>query len=682
MSTEEQYSGPPNRFMELNLIPPLCDVLCEMKWSQPTHIQCAAIPPALEGKDIIGIAETGSGKTGAFLLPIIQHWIRAGRPTGFALLLAPTRELAQQLATEACRLGSPLHDQSSGDALRVVRLVGGEDMVEQALQLAWHRHHLIVATPGRLVDHIKQSPTFAQQQLSQIRQLVLDEADRMLNMAFAEDMDLILDHFQRPLSVRQQKKKARRRNKALKLLEQIARDQQGTPSKPLLQTVKHAGNAKFPHPQTHLYSATMTKDVAKLRRAALSPDAVLVSVDQSTGSIGLSSSAVAGEQPRTSNDHLPKTSFPCGLVHYCLPMRLVDKPAILDWLVREDLSNLLFTVSGREAFATSHSEAPRTIVFCKRCQETRLVSEFLRQRGHSAVGLTGQLKQAERTQALTEFTTGHARILVATDVASRGLDIPDVELVINYSVPLSEKTYRHRVGRTARAGQSGVAVTMVTRDVAHAFLELEALLAPHLPVTGADVTVMPRWPIPLPGPSGKYGMLIRRRLADEAWARAGKIIRAQDEEKHQLWNNNVEDSDSSESVAEPAYSQSDSFSDEEVSNEETQTPSGDLSAVSLNTSGLAGISAARSSWKQMHQDKKIRHEKRRVARESNRNAATTGWGLHTLNVGRPGEDENVQNDVDDEVEHLQFAETLKTKYAKLQDVRGKTKRKAPTLVNR
>ncbi|KAF6774015.1 hypothetical protein AHF37_06665 [Paragonimus kellicotti] len=424
MSTEEQYSGPPNGFVGLNLIPPLCDVLCGMKWFQPTHIQRAAIPPALEGKDIIGIAETGSGKTGAFLLPIIQHWIRAGRPLGFALLLAPTRELAQQLATEACRLGSPLHDQLSGDALRVVRLVGGEDMVEQALQLAWHRHHVIVATPGRLVDHIKQSPTFAQQQLSQIRQLVLDEADRMLNMAFAEDMDLILDLFQRPLSARQQKKRGRRRNKAVPLLEQIARDQQ-----------------------------------------------------------------------------------------------------------------------------TSHSEAPRTIVFCRRCQETRLVSEFLRQRGHSAVGLTGQLKQAERTQALTSFTTGHTRILVATDVASRGLDIPDVELVINYSVPLSEKTYRHRVGRTARAGQSGVAVTMVTRDVAHAFLELEALLVPHLPVTGADMTVMPRWPIPLPGPSGKHGMLIRRRLADEAWARAGKVIRAQDEEKRRLWNNNVEDSDSSESVA-------------------------------------------------------------------------------------------------------------------------------------
>ncbi|KAF8564774.1 hypothetical protein P879_08844 [Paragonimus westermani] len=503
----------------------------------------------------------------------------------------------------------------------------------------------------------------------------------MLNMAFAEDMDLILDLFQRPLSARQQKKKGRRRNKALPLLEQIARDQQGALSKPPPHTVNRTGNAKFPHPQTHLYSATMTKDVAKLRRAALSPDAALVSVDQSTGSITLPSQTVAGEQPPTSNDQLPKTGFPCGLVHYCLPMRLVDKPAILDWLVREDVSNGLFTVSGRETSATNQSEAPRTIVFCKRCQETRLVSEFLRQRGHSAVGLTGRLKQVERTQALKEFTTGHARILVATDVASRGLDIPDVELVINYSVPLSEKTYRHRVGRTARAGQSGVAVTMVTRDVAHVFLELEALLAPHFPVTGADRTVMPRWPIPLPGPNGKHGMLIRRRLADEAWARAGKIIRAQDEEERRLFNN-VEDSDSSESVAEPAYSQSDSFSDEGASNEEVQAPTGDSSVTSLNTSGLAGISAARSSWKRMRQDKKVRHEKRRFARESNRSASTTGWGLHTLNVGRFGEDENAQNDADDEVEHLQFAETLKAKYAKLQDVKGRSKHKASTLVNR
>ncbi|CAH8529745.1 unnamed protein product [Schistosoma turkestanicum] len=206
-------------FEHLGLIKELCSVCHRMKWDCPTKIQSKSIPIALEGKDIVGIVETGSGKTGAFLLPIIQHWIKSGQPVGFALILAPTRELAQQLANEAKRLGQYKTNDELEFHLDVILLVGGEDMVDQALKLAWRRHHFIVATPGRLVDHMKQSSYFVTQQLSTIRHLVLDEADRMLNMAFADDIDKILNIYGKPKSDRKKRKR-----KKQSLLAQLADD--------------------------------------------------------------------------------------------------------------------------------------------------------------------------------------------------------------------------------------------------------------------------------------------------------------------------------------------------------------------------------------------------------------------------------------------------------------------------
>ncbi|KAG5454496.1 putative ATP-dependent RNA helicase t26g10.1 [Clonorchis sinensis] len=494
-SLSMQSSTNPCGFQSLGVLPDICDILTKLGWSEPTPIQHNAIPVALRGKDLIGIAETGSGKTGAFLIPIIQQWILAGRPRGFALLLAPTRELAQQLAMEACRLGSPQTGSVIADeSLRVVQLVGGEDMVEQALRLAWHKHHMIVATPGRLVDHMKQSATFNRQQLSQIRQLVLDEADRMLSMEFAQDLDTILNVFKRPDA---DKKRRRKRMKGRRLLEQVANTGDCRPAGPT-QTID---SEKFPHPQTHLYSATMTSDVAKLRRAALSSDACVLGGDHSSKCV----------DAHAKDYSLPsQIRFPPGLVHYCLPVRLVDKPAILNWILEGATLPKLHEACPSQ-FITDpvllqSPSSTRTIVFCKRCQEVRLVTAFLRESGHSVVGLTGRMKQVDRKNALN------------------GLDLPGVELVVNFSVPQSEKTYRHRVGRTARAGRSGIAVTLVTRDVASVFLDLEASLAPHLPKTGGDEkdNIFPRWPVPLPQPSGKHGMLVRRRLADLAWTRAGK----------------------------------------------------------------------------------------------------------------------------------------------------------------
>ncbi|OON19776.1 DEAD/DEAH box helicase, partial [Opisthorchis viverrini] len=661
-----QPSMNPRGFQSLGVLPDICDILNKLGWSEPTPIQHNAIPVAL--KDLIGIAETGSGKTGAFIIPIIQQWILAGRPRGFALLLAPTRELAQQLATEAYRLSSPQTSSvSSDEGLRVVQLVGGEDMVEQALRLAWHKHHIIVATPGRLVDHMKQSASFTRQQLSQIRQLVLDEADRMLSMEFAQDLDTILNVFKRPNA---DKKRRRKRMKSRRLLEQVANTGDCLAAGPT-QTVD---SEKFPHPQTHLYSATMTSDVAKLRRAALSADACVLGGDHASKCV----------DAQTKDHSLSsQVRFPPGLVHYCLPVRLVDKPAILNWILEGATLSKLHEVCPSQLIAgeslirsytaladpvsLQSCSSTRTIVFCKRCQEVRLVTAFLRESGHCVVGLTGRMKQVDRKNALKEFVTRNANILVATDVASRGLDLPGVELVVNFSVPQSEKTYRHRVGRTARAGRSGIAVTLVTRDVASVFLDLEASVAPHLPKTGADEkdNIFPRWPVPLPQPSGKQGMLVRRRLADLAWTRAGKIVRAEDMERRRMAADSLTDSDSSDVSVNHGGSLGSFLSASESSEEEfdnlivsvpTEEPTVHES-VALNVSGEAGVHMARASWISLHKEKKLRKKKRRVIAEEKRQASAVGWGL-------AAGDDLANDEEQEEQDHLRFEETLRTKYTK------------------
>ncbi|VDM23123.1 unnamed protein product [Hydatigera taeniaeformis] len=254
--------------------------------------------------------------------------------------------------------------------------------------------------------------------------------------------------------------------------------------------------SKYPHPQTYLFTATLNKDVRSLRRVALRKDSVICT--PTTAAHMLSKS-----QPFVSVD------LPAGLSHYCLPTRRVDKLACLEWLLEK-------------------TGDVRTLVFCARCHETRYLAGFLVERGYKAVGLMGKMKQLERRRVLAEFVEGKANILVATDVASRGLDLPLVGLVINYGVPLTTKSYRHRVGRTARAGRSGTAVTIVTRDEGKAYLDLESALLPTKPKESRRC--IPRWPHQLPPEEGKQsdgeiGMEKRRRLADEAWSRAAKAIR-------------------------------------------------------------------------------------------------------------------------------------------------------------
>jgi ATP-dependent RNA helicase DDX47/RRP3 len=348
---------PPETFKELGLIDPLLEALDKINFTKPTEIQQQALPHALEGRDIIGVAETGSGKTAAFALPILQKlW---DEPKGlFACILAPTRELAYQIAQQFESLGSAM-------GVRSLVLVGGMDRMQQAVGLA-KRPHIIVATPGRLNDHLQNTKGFS---LRSLKFLVMDEADRLLDMDFGPEIDQILKVIPKERT-------------------------------------------------TYLFSATMTTKVAKLQRASLiNPMRVEVSSKYQTVST---------------------------LLQYYLLVPLIHKDVHLIYLANHLASNSI-------------------IIFTRTVHDAQRLSIMLRSLGFPAVPLHGQLSQSQRLGALGKFKSGDRKLLVATDVASRGLDLPSVDIVINFDIPTHSKDYIHRVGRTARAGRSGKSITMVTQ---------------------------------------------------------------------------------------------------------------------------------------------------------------------------------------------------------------------------
>ncbi|KAL9938653.1 hypothetical protein V8E36_002372 [Tilletia maclaganii] len=344
-------------FADLGVIPAICEACESMGFKAATDIQSKSIPHALEGRDIIGLAQTGSGKTAAFTIPILQALWDNPQPL-FACILAPTRELAYQISQQVEALGATM-------GARCATIVGGMDMVSQSIALA-KRPHVVVATPGRLQDHLENTKGFS---LRNLKYLVLDEADRLLDMDFGPIID--------------------------KLLQSIPRER-----------------------HTMLFSATMTTKVAKLQRASLkNPVRVEVSTKYATVST---------------------------LSQHYLFMPFVQKDVHLVHLANEQAgqSILVFT---------------RTVHDCQR------LSLVLRTLGFPAIPLHGQLSQSARLGALATFRSGGRNILIATDVASRGLDIPAVDLVVNYDLPSNSKDYIHRVGRTARAGRSGRSVTLVSQ---------------------------------------------------------------------------------------------------------------------------------------------------------------------------------------------------------------------------
>eukprot|EP00050_Salpingoeca_kvevrii_P022454 m.126665 g.126665 ORF g.126665 m.126665 type:complete len:448 (-) comp9711_c0_seq2:113-1456(-) len=369
-------------FADLGLDEPLVEACALLKFTQPTPIQCEAIPPALQGRDVIGLAETGSGKTAAFALPVLQALLNTeGNKGCFALVLAPTRELAFQIKDTFAGLGA-------GIGLKTAVVVGGVDMMSQSLALA-KKPHVIIATPGRIVDHLENTKGF---HLRGLRFLIMDEADRILNMDFEKEVD--------------------------QLLKCIPKER-----------------------RTLLFSATMTDKVAKLQRASLrNPVKVQVSSKYTTAK-GLSQKYV----------FIPEKYKDCYL-----------------------------------AYILSELNGNSFMIFCSTCASTQRVTLLLRDLGFPAICLHGQMTQPKRLGALAKFQGQKSSILVATDVASRGLDIPHVDVVLNYDLPMHSKDYIHRVGRTARAGRTGRAITFVTQYNVELYQRIEQLLGKKLEAHKCD----------------------------------------------------------------------------------------------------------------------------------------------------------------------------------------------------
>ncbi|XP_055920282.1 ATP-dependent RNA helicase DDX47 [Eupeodes corollae] len=359
----------------LGLLDTLCEACTELKWKAPSKIQKEAIPVGLQGKDIIGLAETGSGKTGAFALPILQSLLENPQRY-FALVLTPTRELAFQISEQFEALGSSI-------GVKCCVIVGGVDMVSQALQLA-KKPHIVIATPGRLLDHLENTKGF---NLKAIKYLVMDEADRILNMDFEVELD--------------------------KILKVLPRER-----------------------RTYLFSATMTKKVKKLQRASLK-DPVKVEVSNKFQTV---------EQLQQFYIFIPVKFKDVYLVH----------------IINELAGNCF-------------------MIFCSTCNNTVKTALMLRALGLAAIPLHGQMSQNKRLAALNKFKAKNRSILISTDVASRGLDIPHVDVVLNFDIPTHSKDYIHRVGRTARAGRSGKAITFVTQYDVELYQRIEHLLGKQLP---------------------------------------------------------------------------------------------------------------------------------------------------------------------------------------------------------
>ncbi|MCV7055692.1 DEAD/DEAH box helicase [Mycolicibacterium gilvum] len=347
-------------FADLQIHPAVLKAVADVGYESPSPIQAATIPAMLEGSDVVGLAQTGTGKTAAFAIPILSKIDTESRNTQ-ALVLAPTRELALQVAEAFGRYGAQLR-------VNVLPIYGGSSYVPQLAGLK-RGAQVVVGTPGRVIDHLEKGSL----DLSHLDYLVLDEADEMLQMGFAEDVERILAD---------------------------------TPE----------------YKQVALFSATMPPAIKKITAKYLH-DPVEVTVKSKT----------------QTAENITQRYF------------LVSYPRKMDALTR-----LLETEQG-----------DAMIVFVRTKQATEEVAEKLRARGFAASAINGDIPQAVRERTITQLKDGTIDILVATDVAARGLDVERISHVVNFDIPHDPESYVHRIGRTGRAGRSGTALLFVTPRERH-----------------------------------------------------------------------------------------------------------------------------------------------------------------------------------------------------------------------
>ncbi|MDX2251353.1 MAG: DEAD/DEAH box helicase [Nitrospira sp.] len=368
-------------FAALGLEARLLATLDQLGYEEPTPIQREAIPPLLAGKDVLGQAATGTGKTAAFTLPLLQRLTQGANARPAALILVPTRELAVQVGEAVQRYGKELRTS-------VVTIYGGQAFGPQ-FQALKRGVDVVVATPGRALDHIRRQTL----KLAQVRVVVLDEADEMLDMGFADDLDAILEQ---------------------------------TPATK----------------QTALFSATMPPRIKSIAHRHLTHP-VEISIAKEP--------VKAGTAPRVQ-----QTAY------------VVAKPYRGAALAR------VLDMAGPKS----------ALVFCRTRVEVDEVTVMLNGRGHRAEAIHGGMSQPQRDRVMQAFRTGQTELLVATDVAARGLDIPSVSHVINFDLPSSAEVYVHRIGRTGRAGREGAAITILDPRE-------ERLLRSIEQITKAKVTVAP-----------------------------------------------------------------------------------------------------------------------------------------------------------------------------------------------
>ena len=362
-----------NGFYGLGIAPALLEILARLKFTTPTPIQERAIPVAVEGKDLIGIAQTGTGKTLAFGVPMIQ---RIAQTKTKGLILLPTRELALQVDDALRQTGESL-------GLKTAVLIGGASMRPQIDALR-RNPHIIIGTPGRIIDHLEQKTLF----LEGIAILVLDEADRMLDMGFLPQIKQILNKVP----------KAR---------------------------------------QTMLFSATMPDDIVRI-----------------------------------ATEHM-KLPFRVEIARSGTAAERVEQELFI--VKKEDKNKLLAKLLSEYRGSV--------LIFSRTKYGARKICQAVRNMGHRAAEIHSNRSLVQRREALDGFKSGRYRVLVATDIASRGIDVVGIELVLNYDLPDDPGDYVHRIGRTGRAGAPGKAISFATPDQKSAVRDIERLLRTAIAVS-------------------------------------------------------------------------------------------------------------------------------------------------------------------------------------------------------